>query len=354
MRILIIGNSKGTEILTNFLSEDESLLVFTTKENTLGNFINIKCDDVEELKEFALANEINLTIVADISLFNIDYISIFSANNLAILMPDSAALQIACEKAFGKKFIYRNKIKTPKFAFFEKPALATEYARNSIFPIVIKPDEHSDIQTAYIAETFGAAKKQIEKLFQNDNKKILIEEYIYGKELTYYVLSDGFNPIILDSIQTYRNELSIKDADNNDLDERIYNEIIFPTVSNLAEAGCEYIGILGFDIIVTPDNEAYLIEYNPFFKDLDIELTLKGTNENWPKLFMDTIIGTLTDNFETPFSIHKKDEYFGTFINNDDEIIFESAKTKNMLKTKLLEEGLKKEIFDEAQKMWKI
>jgi len=105
MRILIIGNSKSAEILTNFLSEDKNLLVFTTMENTLGNFINIAPDDIEELKEFALANEINLTIVADSALFNLDYLQIFNDNNLAILIPDSEALKIASEKTFGKKFI---------------------------------------------------------------------------------------------------------------------------------------------------------------------------------------------------------------------------------------------------------
>ena len=68
MRILVIGNSKSAEILTNFLSENKDLLVFTTKEGTDGNFIDINPKDVEELKEFALANEINLSIVADIFL----------------------------------------------------------------------------------------------------------------------------------------------------------------------------------------------------------------------------------------------------------------------------------------------
>ncbi len=73
MRILVIGNSKSAEILTNFLSENKDLLVFTTKEGTDGNFIDINPKDVEELKEFALANEINLSIAADIFLSDIDY-----------------------------------------------------------------------------------------------------------------------------------------------------------------------------------------------------------------------------------------------------------------------------------------
>ena len=88
MRILVIGNSKSAEILTNFLSENKDLLVFTTKEGTDGNFIDINPKDVEELKEFALANEINLSIAADIFLSDIDYFSVFGENNLAVLAPE--------------------------------------------------------------------------------------------------------------------------------------------------------------------------------------------------------------------------------------------------------------------------
>lgn len=357
MRILVIGNSKSAEILTNFLSENKDLLVFTTKEGTDGNFIDINPKDVEELKEFALANEINLTIAADIFLSDIDYFSVFGESNLAVLAPDYDAAKIASLKSYGKKFIYKNKIKTPKFAFFEKLNLALDYIRSAEYPLVIKPDGHCETETAYIAETFGAAKKQVEKLFQNDNKKILIEEYIYGKEMSIYVLSDGFRPIVLDAFYTYRNELAVKTFLKDELKEKIYNEIIFPTISSLAEDGLEYTGILGFDIILTPDGEPYLIEYNSFFKDLDIEAVLRGVDEDWVKLFMDAIVGTLADNFETPFSISRKDEYYGAFRFEDkteNEIITQSARTLSLLKTKLLEEGLNREDLKDAERLWNL
>jgi len=357
MRILIIGSSKSAEILTNFLSENKDFLVFTTKKDTEGNFIDINPKDVNELKEFALANEINLTILADMFLSNVDYFSVFSENNLTLLAPDCETLKIVSSKALGKKFIYKNKIKTPKFAIFEKLNLALDYARNAEYPLVIKPDLHFETQTAYIAETFGAAKQKIEKLFQSDNKKILIEEYIYGKELTVYALSDGFRPVIAGAFLNYRNELVLKTSLKEELMEKIYSEIIFPSVSSLAEDGTEYTGVLGFDIIITPDDEPYLIEFNPFFKDLDIESILRDTEEDWVKLFMDTIVGTLADNFETPFSIKTTGEYFGAFRLNDgvnEEIITQSARTSSLLKTKLLEEGLNKEDLIEAQKLWKL
>ena len=114
MRILTIGSAKTMEILTNFLAEDENLLVFTTSENTNANFINIHAENIEELKDFALANEINLTITAGNNLPDIDYLTEFGESNLAILAPDKEASKIASSKSFGKKFIYKNKIKTPK------------------------------------------------------------------------------------------------------------------------------------------------------------------------------------------------------------------------------------------------
>ena len=125
------------------------------------------------------------------------------------------------------------------------------------------------------------------------------------------------------------------------------------TISSLAREENEYVGILGFDIIITPENNVYLLEYNSFFKDIDSEIMLKGTNENWTKLFMDTIIGTLQDNFETPFSIQKKEDYFGSFRLNN-EIISDCARTLGSLKNKLLAEGLPETLLAEAEKMWKL
>lgn len=360
MRILVIGNAKSSEILVNFLSSDKKLLVFATKENTKGNPTNINPDNIEELKEFALANEINLTIVADPAFFHLDYLSVFNENNLAILIPDIETLKITTSKCFGKKFMYRNKILTPKFSFFERPNLAVDYVKNVQFPIVIKPDSHCATESAYIAETFGSARRQIEKLFQTDNKKVLIEDYIYGKEITFYILTDGFNAILLDFIKTYENKLAVKGFYDKTLEAKIYQEIIQPTISNLAEAGNEYIGILGFDIIITPENKAYLIEYNSFFKDLDTELMLRGTDENWAEIFMDAIVGTLQDKFVSPFEI-KKNDYHGSFISPEpskeygcEEIITESARTYGNLKTKLLEEGLNPSDLKDAEDLWKL
>ena len=72
---------------------------------------------------------------------------------------------------------------------------------------------------------------------------------------------------------------------------------------------------------------------------------------------MDAIVGTLADNFETPFSISRKDEYYGAFRFEDkteNEIITQSARTLSLLKTKLLEEGLNREDLKDAERLWNL
>lgn len=353
MRILVIGNSKAAGHLSGFLSKDEDLLVFSTLENTGANFIDIKPDDVFELKEFALANEINLTIVADLKLQELDFLNVFNENGLTILTPDLEALKISSSKSFAKKFIYKNKIQTPKFAFFEKPNLAIDYVKEGAFPIVIKPDGHNITEAPFIAETYTGAKKYIEKLFQNDNKKVLIEDYVFGKEVSVYVISDGFSPFVIDSLLGFENRLFVKGILDDNMLQKIYDDIILPTISSLAREGCEYVGILGFDIIISPDNVPNLIEYNSFFKDLDCEIMLEGTNENWPKMFTDAIVGTLRDNFPDPFSIKKNEEYFGSFLSGDEIVTF-CARTFGRLKEYILEDGFNKNELNEALKLWKL
>ena len=103
----------------------------------------------------------------------------FGENNLAVLAPDYDAAKIASLKSYGKKFIYKNKIKTPKFAFFEKLNLALDYIRSAEYPLVIKPDGHCETETAYIAETFGAAKNRLKNCFKMITKNLNRRIYLW-------------------------------------------------------------------------------------------------------------------------------------------------------------------------------
>ena len=94
MQILIIGNSYTSKQLSNAMADNKDNIVFTTAEGTSANYINIPANNIEEIKDFALANEIGLSIVADFSCFDKGYFEEFKNSNLTILCPDLNSLKI--------------------------------------------------------------------------------------------------------------------------------------------------------------------------------------------------------------------------------------------------------------------
>ena len=352
MRILLIGNSKSTEVLADYFTQNPDNIVFSTLNNTSAEFINIPIENIQELKDFALANEMSLTVLCDKESILSAIATEFREAGLSIFAPDSEH-KIINSKIWAKKFIYKNKIPTPRFQFFEKPQAAIDYVRKNKFPIVIKPDTIGALGTR-ICETFGAAKSAIEEFFDNGFKKILIEECIWGKEFIVYTICDGYNPLILCEISKYQNTFASLGVDflSNAEKQSLKNEIITPFLNSLTKENGEYTGILGFNFIKTKD-KTYLISCNPFFKDIDAQIAIKGAKENWGKLFESTISGTLCTDFA---EINSAQDYilaYEFYENGKKEDICAQAKTFNQARKILYDEGANKSEIEEALKFWK-
>jgi len=121
MRILIIGQNHAAKAFANLLSEDKNNIIFANFKDTEANFVDISMGDVEEFKEFALANEINLTILCDIGAIEggANFEAVFNEAGLSIFAPDKGAVKLSSSKGFAKKFMYRNRFKTPQFQIFD-------------------------------------------------------------------------------------------------------------------------------------------------------------------------------------------------------------------------------------------
>jgi phosphoribosylamine-glycine ligase len=301
MRILIIGNTHCAKVFANYLADSDTDLVFTTIEGCDANYVDIAHYDIEELKEFALANEINLTILCDEKAVAEDFVKVFNDNNLAVIGPDMNSARIAMSKAYAKKFMYRNKIPTPKFGVFDKIQSAVEYARAQTFPLVVKAESHwGQNFEAKICETFARAKKAIETFFEFGVKNVVIENFIEGREFSLYIVTDGYNVVPVDYCAVYKNKFACIGANfiNESIKEKAMQKAVIPTVAALGRMKEHYIGILGFDFILDKKDNLYLLEYNTFFKDLDAELFLASLQENLPEILNCAIVGTLIDNFK--------------------------------------------------------
>ena len=121
-----------------------------------------------------------------------------------------------------------------------------------------------------------------------------------------------------------------------------------PTISALSNQDEEYIGILGFDFILDRNNNPYLIGYNHFFDDLNVEFYTKGFEIDWTQVFDSILIGDVFQKFD----IKPKDEYMLT-IRQNEKIHFISAKTKNNLERYLQELDFDLKEYYEAKKVWK-
>ncbi len=353
MRILLIGKNQATRVLADYFTQNPDNIVFSTLNNTSAEFIDIATENVQDLKDFALANEMSLTILCDKETILGPITAEFREAGLSIFSPESNAVKLISSKIWAKKFIYKNKIPTPRFQFFEKPQAAIEYVRKNKFPIVIKPDSSIVAETA-ICETFRQAKKIIENFFDSGHKKILIEEYLWGKEFSIYTICDGYNPLVLCEISKYQNSFAKLGVDftNAKEKEKLTNETITPFINELSRGNGEYMGILGFNFVKNKDIIS-LISCTPFFKDIDAQIVIQSIDEDWARIFESAVSGTLCSNYSKIRTTQKHILTYEFYQNGKKENICSQAKTFNSARKLLLEEGANKSEIEEALKFWK-
>lgn len=347
MRILILGNNFSAKKFYNFFEKNKSNIVFSTVKNS-KNYIEF--NNTQDILEFCEANEINLVLITQDEYINQGVQEAISALNITAFAPSIDAIAICSSKSYAKKFMHKNKILTPKFFIAEKPQLALDYFKSASTIQVIKPDSNSYQECPKICETQKYAQNVINELFASGNKKIIIEDYIEGKNITIHVLSNGYSAKIIGASAKYQNNLALFNPDflTSDLLEKAFQNTILPTINALSSQDEEYIGILSFDFILNKNNDFYLLGLNNFFDDLDVDFYTKECDIDWASVFESTIVGDVFQKFD--FSINEKNMLT---IRQNEEICFISANTKNNLKKYLKELEFDLNEFSEAEKIWK-
>ncbi len=347
MKILILGNNYPAKVFFQLLKKNPKNIVFSNIKN-LENYIEFK--EFEDIKKFSLKNKINLVIILDEEITSTGIQEELSAFDISVFSPSAEAISITISKATAKKFMHKNKILTPKFIIADKAQIAFDYIKNMQTPKTIKPDIHNFQECSQFAETYNQGQKIINKFFENGNKKIIIEDYIEGKNINVWAISDGYSAKIIGTSAKYQNNVAIFEPNfiNEELKENILKSAILPTITSLSSQGEEYIGILGFDFILTKENNFYLLGYNSFFDDMNVNFFSECFNLDWSDIFESCIIGDVL----LKYNFLPKEEYMIT-LRQDEEIVFLTAKTKSNLKKYLKELDLNLTEYNEAEKIWK-
>jgi len=256
----------------------------------IGININIDVNNFNELKKFVLEKKINLLIIGPEKPLVEGIVDFFEKENIKVFGPNKIASQLEGSKIFTKKLCEKYNIPTAKFEIFETSKKANSFIDHAKFPLVIKADVLAAGKGVYICENKDHSKESIKEIFGGKfgpTKNILIEEFLKGEEMSYFVISDGKTIKTFQTAQDHKRALEGDKGKNTggmgayspsrlitkNLEKKILDKIINPTIKGLQNIGCEYKGFLYAGLMIV-DNEPYLIEYNVRMGDPECQTIL--------------------------------------------------------------------------------
>lgn len=298
-KILIIGSGGrehaiGWKFAEDFKAKELDLEVFFAPGNagTVQIGTNVALSSIEEMKDFAIENQIDLTFVGPEAELDEGIVDLFQANNLTVFGPHKAAAQLEASKAFAKDFMAKYGVKTAKYKNFQGPMLAIEYLESQEFPIVVKASGLAAGKGVLICQDFDEAKKAVldimeDKSFGDAGAEIVIEEYLQGFEVSILSFFNGNKIVPFISAKDHKKigegETGLNTggmgviapnplftADHNRL---FIEDIMEPTRYGLIKEGLEFAGVIFFGLMITTKG-VYLLEYNLRMGDPETQTTL--------------------------------------------------------------------------------
>lgn len=311
-KILIVGNSYAlAKKLSNIVDK-----VFVAPGNSMmANFaecVDIRECNVTELLNFAVENDIDLTVAVSEKAIKEDIASLFQANEKLIFAPSAQSAVFAINKSYAKKFLYKLHVPTPRFAIFEKLPLALDYLKDATYPLVARCDMNEIADDRLCCLTYETAKCFTEDLFLRGENKVVIEEYAYGHEFTMYVVTDGYHAIPLTTVANYK---FTEDGNGGlitsgvgafapdykvplEIQEKVFKNVILNAINYLEKKGTPYLGILGVDAVLTSPDTYTVLEFKPFMQDFDTQAVLNLVDEDLIELFEACANGFFADEYE--------------------------------------------------------
>lgn len=293
MKILIIGNGGREHALAWKVKQSHKVTAVFVAPGNAGTALEpgienipIQSDDLVGLKNFALQQKIDLTIVGpEVPLVN-GIVDLFKSSGLVCFGPTAQAAQLEGSKSYSKDFMKKYAIPSAEYQTFTDSDKAIAYIQQKGAPIVVKADGLAAGKGVIVAQTELEAITAVEEMlsansFGEAGHRVVIEEFLDGEEASFIVIADGFNALPMASSQDH------KARDNGDkgpntggmgayspapivtskIHQSVMDEVILPTLNGLRNEGIEYIGFLYAGLMITPQGNIKVLEFNCRFGD---------------------------------------------------------------------------------------
>jgi len=293
MNILVIGSGGREHALAWKAAQSDNIkTVFvapgnagTALESGIEN-IDIDVMDFQKLAQFATDNNVSLSIVGPEAPLVEGIVNFFEDKGLRCFGPSKGAAQLEGSKAFTKDFLARHNIPTAAYQNFTELTPAIAYIHKMGAPIVVKADGLAAGKGVIVAETLEQAEEAVRDMLSGNalgdaGCRVVIEEFLEGEEASFIVIADGKNILPMATSQDHKRVGNGDTGPNTggmgayspapvvspEIHDRIMKEVIEPTIKGMEQEGNDYTGFLYAGLMISPDGEAKVIEYNCRFGD---------------------------------------------------------------------------------------
>ena len=317
MKILVIGSGGREHALAWKLAQSVKIQKIYVAPGNGGTALDSRLENVnisnpDELADFAIQNDVQLTVVGPEAPLAAGIVNIFRAKNLKIFGPTKEAAQLESSKDFAKSFMERHGIPTAKYQTFSDLAAAHKYIDEQGAPIVIKADGLAAGKGVIVAMNLTEAHDAVDMML-SDNKlgdagaRVVIEEFLEGEEASFIVLVDGKNILPLATSQDHKRLLDNDKGPNTGgmgayspapivtpaLHARVLREIITPTINGMKKDGIPFTGFLYAGLMIDKEGNPKTLVFNCRMGDPETQPIMSRLKSDLVYVMEHAVNGTL-------------------------------------------------------------
>ena len=314
MNVGIIGSGGREHAICYMLNKSKKvskIFCFPGNAGTslIAQNVNLNPDNFFELEKYCVKYNIEFLVVGPEKPLVNGIVNHFKGKSIKVFGPDKISSKLEGSKIFTKKICQKNNIPTSQFKICKNLDETIDYLKNNHFPIVIKADGLASGKGVYICKNFNDAKAASEEIFNGkfgSAEQILVEEFLEGEEMSYFVVTDGIDYKFFGSAQDHK-RIGEGDTGKNtggmgcyspsrllskDLEFKIKTKIIEPTLNAINEYGGVYKGFLYVGLMIK-NNDPFLIEFNVRMGDPECQTILPTLSTDLLDILISCCDGTL-------------------------------------------------------------
>ncbi len=319
MKVLIIGSGGREHALAWRVAQSAQVETIFVAPGNAGTALEanvenvpLAVDDIDALLDFARNQRIDLTIVGPEAPLVAGIVDRFTAAGLACFGPSAAAAQLEGSKAFAKDFMARHGIPTAAYGNFTDIDEAVAFIQHHGAPIVVKADGLAAGKGVIIAQTVEEAEMAVKDMlagnaFGEAGHRVVVEEFLTGEEASFIVMADGEHILPLATSQDHKardegdlgpntggmGAYSPAPVITDELHKTVMENVIRPTIQGMATQGMPFTGFLYAGLMVSPEGETRVLEFNVRFGDPETQPIMMRLQSDLAELCLAAVNGKL-------------------------------------------------------------